>query len=112
MEPIISPWIIYALHVYDNIYFTCRILMMCGLIIAPLLALFGSMEEEAYMMKYAKISAIVAVVCAIVLIIVPGKDTLIAMLAASYITPDNIQLVQGNVLEFIKQISEAVQNGK
>jgi hypothetical protein len=86
--------------------------MMCGFIIAPLLALFGNMEESEYMMKYAKISAIVAVVCAIVLIIVPGKDTLIAMLAASYITPDNIQLVQGNVLEFIKQISEAVQNGK
>ena len=112
MEPIISPWIIYALHVYDNIYFTCRTLMMCGFIIAPLLALFGSMEEEKCVMKYAKISAIVAVVCTIVLIIVPSKDTLIAMLAASYITPDNIQLVQGNVSEFIKHISGAVQNGK
>ena len=109
MEPIISPWIIYALHVYDKIYLTCRILMMCGFIIAPLLALFGSMEEDEYMMKYAKISAIVAVVCTIVLIIVPSKDTLIAMLAASYITPDNITAVQGNIVEFVKQIVAAVK---
>lgn len=109
MEPIISPWIIYALHVYDNIYFTCRTLMMCGFIIAPLLALFGSMEDEEYMMKYAKISAIVAVVCTIVLIIVPSKDTLIAILVASYITPDNITAVQGNIVEFVKQIVAAVK---
>lgn len=109
MEPIISPWIIYALHVYDKIYFTCQALMMCGFIIAPLLALFGSMEEEAYIMKYAKISAIVAVVSAIVLIIVPSKNMLIAMFAASYITPDNAQLVQGNIVEFVKQIVAAVK---
>lgn len=109
MEPVISPWIIYALNVYDKIYLTCRTLMMCGFIIAPLLALFGSMEEEEYMKKYAKITAIVAVVCAIVLIIFPSKDTLIAMLAASYITPDNIATVQGNIVDFVKQIIKATK---
>lgn len=112
MEPIISPWVIYALHIYDKIYFACLTLMIWSFVIAPLLALFGAVEEDKGMMKYAKISAIVAVVCAIVLIIVPDKDALIAMMATSYITPDNIQAVQGNVLEFIRQISEAVQNGK
>lgn len=61
------------------------------------------------MMKYAKISAIVAVTCAVVLIIVSSKDTLIAMLAATYITPDNIQAVQGNIIDFVKQIVKATK---
>lgn len=108
MEPIISPWIIYALHVYDKIYFICSTLMVCGFIIAPLLALIGSMEDEEFM-KYAKISAIVAVVCAIVLIIVPSKDMLIAMLAANYITPDNMAAVQGSIVDFVKQIIKATK---
>lgn len=112
MEPIISLWIIYVLHVFDKLYFACGMVLMCGVIISPLLAIFGNMEESECMMKYAKILAIVAAVCALVLIIVPDKETMITMIAASYITPDNIQMVQGNIVEFIKQISEAVQNGK
>jgi hypothetical protein len=67
------------------------------------------MEESECMIKYAKILAIVAAVCALVLIIVPDKDTLIAMLAATYITPDNIQMVQGNIMDFVKQIMEAAK---
>ena len=112
MEPIISPWVIYALHVFDKLYLACGILLMCCVTIAPLLAIFGDMENSEGIMKYAKILAIVAAICALSLIIVPNKDALIAMIATSYITPDNIQVVQGNVREFIKQISEAVQNGK
>lgn len=112
MEPIISPWIIYLLHVFDKLYFAGGMLLMCCGIISPLLVIFGKLEESECMIKYAKILAIIAAICALVLIIVPDKDALIAMLAATYITPDNVQAVQGNVLEFIKQISEAVQNGK
>lgn len=87
MEPIISPWIIYALHVFDKVYIACQ-------------------------KKINKILLKIAAISAIVLIIVPDKDTLIAMMATSYITPDNIQAAQGNVVEFIRQIIEVVQNGK
>jgi hypothetical protein len=109
MEPIISPWIIYALHVYDKLYFACGMVLMCCVTIAPLLAIFGDMEDSEGMMKYAKILAIVAAICALSLIIVPDKDALIAMMATSYITPDNIQLVQGSIVDFVKQIIEATK---
>lgn len=109
MEPIISPWIIYVLHVFDKLYFAGGMLLMCCGVISPLLVIFGKMEESECMIKYAKILAIVAAVCALVLIIVPDKDTLIAMLAATYITPDNIQMVQGNIMDFVKQIMEAAK---
>jgi hypothetical protein len=112
MEPIISPWVIYALHVFDKLYFACGMVLMCCVTIAPFLAIFGDMENSQYMIEYAKKLIFVAVVCAIVLVIAPSKDILLTMIATSYITPDNIQLVQGNVLEFIRQISGAVQSGK
>ena len=112
MEPIISPWIIYAMHVWDKLYFACGMLLMCCVTIAPFLAIFGDMEDSERMMKYAKILVIVAAICALALIIVPDKDALITMIATSYITPDNIQAAQGNVVEFIKQIIETVQSGK
>lgn len=109
MEPIISPWIIYVLHVFDKLYFAGGMLLMCCATIAPILAIIGDMEDSASMMKYAKILAIVAVICALVLIIVPDKNTLTAMLAATYITPDNIKLIQGNIVDFVQQISNATQ---
>ena len=106
MEPIISPWIIY---VFDKLYFAGGMLLMCCGTISPLLVIFGKMEESECMIKYAKILAIVAAICALVLIIVPDKDTLIAMLAATYITPDNIQAVQGSIIDFVKQIIKATK---
>lgn len=112
MEPIISPWIIYALHVFDKVYFTCEISLMCCGIISPLLVMAGEMEGSECMLKYAKILAIVAAVCALVLIIVPNKETLIAMLVTTYITPDNIQVVQGNIIDFVQQIIKATKNIK
>jgi hypothetical protein len=34
---------------------------------------------------------------------------MITMLAFSYITPENVQLVQGNIADFITQIMQAVK---
>ena len=109
MEPIISPWIIYALDVFNKLYFTCIILMLCCGTISIVLAIESDIESSDSMMQYAKKLAIVTAVCALVLIIVPNKDTLIAMLAAAYITPDNIQAVQGNIIDFVKQIIETTK---
>lgn len=109
MDPIISPWIIYALAVFDKLYFTCMMLLICCGTISPLLAIFSDVEYSERMMKYAKKLAIVSAICALALIIVPDKDTLIAMLAAAYITPDNIQAVQGNIIDFVQQIIKATK---
>ena len=112
MEPIISPWIIYALHVFDNVYIACQISLMISLTFGLLTVIGAYIEDDEDIKKINKILLKIAAISAIVLIIVPDKDTLIAMMATSYITPDNIQTVQGNVVEFIRQIIEAVKNGK
>ena len=112
MEPIISPWVIYVVQLLDNLRDICMVLLVLTCIVIVLLVIPAIMDEEDLPKKYLKMAVIIVAVCAGMDIIIPNKETMITMIAASYITPDNIQMTQGNVLEFIKQISEAVQNGK
>ena len=112
MELIISPWVVYAVHVLDNLSGACMILFVLSCIAIVVLALPVIFDDEDLPKKYLKTAVIIAAVCGGMAIIIPNKETMITMIAASYITSDNIQAVQGNVVEFIRQISEAVQNGK
>jgi len=112
MEPIISPWIIYFVQLLDNLHGVCMVLFVLSCIASLVLVLPMILEDEDLPKKYLKKAVIIAAVCGGMDIIIPNKETMITMIAASYITPDNIQMTQGNIVEFIKQISEAVQNGK
>lgn len=44
--------------------------------------------------------------------VIPDKETCLAMLAVYYITPDNIQTVQGNIVDFVEQLANAVKGVK
>ena len=46
-----------------------------------------------------------------ILVFVPNQKVLVTMLACALITPDNIQTVQGNIVDFIGQIVDAVKFG-
>jgi ABC-type Na+ efflux pump permease subunit len=112
MEPIISPWIIYVIRVLSSLHDIAMVFLTISCILAIIMFLLAIFEEAEELQKYLKMAVIIAAVCGGVAIIIPDKDTMIAMMAVSYITPDNIQLVQGNIVDFVRQISEAVQNGK
>ena len=112
MEPIISPWVIYAVQLLDNLRDVAMILFVLSVIASVILALPMILDDEDLPKKYLKKAVIIAAICGGMDIMIPNKETMITMIAASYITPDNIQMTQGNIVEFIKQISEAVQNGK
>ncbi len=60
-------------------------------------------------MKILKVSSITFLVAIGLLIILPSKDTMLTMLALYYVTPDNIQMVQGNIVDFVGQITQAVK---
>jgi hypothetical protein len=112
MEPIISPWVIYAVQLLDNLRDVAMILFVLSGIASVLLAIPVILDDKDLPKKYLKKAVIIAAICGGMDIIIPNKETMITMIATSYITPDNIQMTQGNIVEFIKQISEAVQNGK
>ena len=111
MEPIISPWVIYVIHVLSSLHDTAMVFLTISCILAIIMFLPAIIEEAEEPQKYLKMAVIIAAVSGGVIIIIPDKDSMIAMIAVSYITPDNIQLVQGSIVDFVKQISEAV-NGK
>lgn len=112
MEPIISPWIIYAVQLLANWHDVCMILFVLSCIAIVVLVLPVMFDDEDLPKKYLKKAVILAAVFGGMASIIPNKETMITMIAASYITPDNIQLVQGSIVDFVRQISEAVQNGK
>ena len=58
--------------------------------------------------KWFKLSFIIFCVSSLLFLFLPDRETVLAMLVTSYVTPDNIQAVQGNIVDFVSQIVNAV----
>lgn len=109
MEPIISPWIIYVIQVLSSLHDIAMVFLTISCILATIMFLPAIIEEAEEPQKYLKMAVIIAAVSGGLSVIIPDKETMISMIAASYITPDNIQLVQGNIVDFVKQIIESTK---
>lgn len=119
MDPIISPTWFYLIHVSDVIYNSSAI-VLCISVPILLLLLFGiffttsnsDLEKmRVLVVKGIKICTVI-VVCTLVLILIPDRKTIYAMIAASVITPDNISGVEGYVVDLIANIANAIQQNK
>lgn len=113
MEPIISPWIIYIVSVVskinnllDFLLVMSTIVLAVALFVAPIMMDNGHGKALKKILKY---SGIVFTISGFLGVVIPDKDTLIAMLAAQYVTPDNVQAVQGNIAEFVSNIIKATK---
>lgn len=86
MDPIISPWTIFALSHVE----TFRIILYIFAVIS--LSVIGTFFKT--MTKISKIVvSIITVVLFLTAILLPDKNTLIAMYIANYATPENIQML-------------------
>ena len=118
MEPIISPAWFYFIHVLNTIYGLSIFILFISIfliVVSPLIAdcARGDYEEQRKIMyKIIKICAVVAVICIILLIFIPDKKTIYAMIAASVITPDNIPIEKDQIVDFISRIVEVVHETK
>ena len=117
MEPIINPWFIYWINIITNLHAAFGFASAISLVIF-LFAVCGlssvhlNEEEQFTAKKIMKISAAILFLAGIILIFLPDKETMMTMLTLQYTTPDNIQIVQGNVVEFVKNIAEAAKGLK
>ena len=116
MESIINPWLIYAVNMCGNL----KMLAMIGaiLIVLPItifsleyLTAVSDSDKKCYI-KIEKYLIGAFVVLLFLSVAIPTKETCLAMLAAYYITPDNIQAVQGNIVDFVEQLANAVKGVK
>lgn len=116
MEPIISPEWFYLVHVLNTIWglsFFTLFTSVFGMVVSPLIAdcACGDYEEQRKMMhKIVKICAVIAVISLVLLIFIPDKKTMYAMIAASVITPDNIYITEDHIADLISRIAEAVKD--
>lgn len=109
MEPIISPWIIYAASLARKINIIAGILsLILGTCMFVALAMYSADDSDA-VEKFIKKAWIPLAVCLAVLAIVPDNQTMMSMIVVQYITPDNINVVQGNIVDFVGQIMQAVK---
>lgn len=119
MEPIIPPVWLYAIHVTDTVYdisLFALIISLCALLMFFLNYAIDdpddTRKEKRLTVKGMKVCLVIIVVSMIVIILVPDKKTMYAMIAASVITPDNIQAVQGNIVDFIANVAKSIQEVK
>ena len=114
MEPIISPWLIYIVDVASTIKVVSMIVMLLGIVAVILFPIFADVADvqEEILVKYKKLLCVVITIALLLLIFIPAKTTLLAMLVLQYTTPDNISLVQDNIIDFIQKVVEASREVK
>lgn len=96
MEPIISPWTVFALSHIETVRAFILILATVGI------AVLGTFYKE--LSKYVKIAIIGAVTfLSLLALLFPSKETLIAMYIANHVTPDNLSNAQEIITTIIKQ---------
>lgn len=109
MDPIISPCWFYLAGFGDKAIFVCGIV----LIASPIIFLFSASEGESEKMPEAAKACVLAFfISASIILFVPSTDTVNKMIAASCVTPDNLQAAQGNIGELIRQIADAIGKAK
>jgi len=114
LEPIISPWLIYIVDVASTIKIVSMIVMILGIvavILFPMLADTADVQKET-LIRIEKLIGAITVVSILLVIFIPTKTTLLMMLVLQYTTPDNVSLVQDNIIDFVQKIAEAVKVSK
>lgn len=115
MEPIVSPWIFYWVNVVSELrgFLLGTITgFICFCIIVAVYA-FVEFDDgcEAFVEKYykrIKTFVVLMMINILLLIAIPGKDTMITMIVAQYTTENNLNYI----LNVSKQIIEATKKDK
>lgn len=87
-EPIISPWVFYALFVVDNLK---SALVLSMIIFASAIVFMPMIVAEEDFGKYAKRIVIFFIISGLLMVVTPDSKTLTQMIIAQQITKSNIE---------------------
>lgn len=120
-EPIVSPFLVYMIGVYDTVWTGALYVAMVGAIFCTIVFILASLDACDYgefdkkAAKLLKTLFFVTCVCALLVLFVPSSETAIAMLVAKNVTPEKIRLAGKTATESVeiitKTILQAVQEG-
>ena len=116
-EPIISPWLIYLIDITDPLRGAACPLAIIAIFISIILFIESSRnydEDEAIKLSnLAKRFVWGGIMCGLIATFIPSSNTIYKMVAASYVTPANIQatgeLADKAVDKVIDKIADAIQ---
>ena len=117
MQPIISPSIFYWFEIISNLKILLSILfgLSCvGLVfcIVSFIAMLVEEELEAHtgkiIKKLCKFCTIITSIFGLLSIFTPSKETLMTMIVAKYVTPNNITAVGGTIEESVSSIATEI----
>lgn len=117
-EPIISPWIFYWMSVVDNLRSLTGFigLLATGITMWFCLEWIVNFGDKNYSAKYKqeiKLFTCIGLVCAVLFALIPNEKTLTRMIIASYVTPQNIEIVQGEANKSVDYlINKIVEAGE
>ena len=106
-EPIISPWIFYALFVVDNLK---SALVLSMIICASAIVFMPMIVAEEDFGKYAKRIVILFIISGLLMVVTPDSKTVTQMLVSQYVTRNNIEKAGQFTERAIDKIIEKVIN--
>ena len=116
--PIINPMHLYLIEVLHNLdVFNQGVFILASIIMVMLVVFYPESfkyNEDKKIKKYIYICGFVWLISFVICAFVPTKDAMYKMLIASYVTTDNIQIVndaiKGNLQDYLNMLGETVKN--
>lgn len=117
MKPIISPWWIYLIDLFDNLkgLLSVALFLLGGAAVALLVIWFFSSlyyeQDEGPIVackKYLKKSVIWLCVSGLLFTVIPSKDTMYTMIVLDNVTTDNIQAIGKTGKDIIDYITDQI----
>ena len=122
MKPIINPWLIYLINLFDNLnVLLSAVLFLLGCAVATLLIIwfFNSMDRNDNCIvackKCLKQLIIWLCVSSLLFTAIPSKDTMYTMIVLDNVTTDNVQAIGKtgkDVIDYITDQIDKVVNDK
>lgn len=117
MKPIISPWWIYLIDLFDNLkgLLSVALFLLGGAAVALLVIWFFSSldyeQDEGHIVackKYLKKSIIWLCVSGLLFTVIPSKDTMYTMIVLDNVTTDNIQAIGKTGKDIVDYITDQI----
>lgn len=116
--PIIDPMYLYLIEVLHNLdVFNQGVFILASSIMFMLVIFYKESfkyNEDKKIKKYICICGFVWLISFIICVFVPTKDAMYKMLIASYVTTDNIQIVNEaikvNLQDYLNMLGETIKN--
>lgn len=123
MEPIVNPWLIYFASIVEQlrtffnaityIVVVLDIIIVMGTFVESddAIAVFYNREEKK-IKPFIKLLIALTIICPLLVIFIPSKETIIAMYIANMVTPDNLNIAnevfKNNLKDYADIISKAL----